>query len=115
MSRSLTSALLTRKKFFCYFHQVIVVGVGHVELACSELGIVGQVNAWSGVQHNVILQRNRCKLVTFIPELSANLVHSINSTHNQHLVKDTHSLGCSHPHCGELTPTRTAPEEEGTD
>lgn len=48
------------------FHQIVVVGVGHVKLAGSELWIVSQVNA-------------------LIPELATNFVDSVNTPNYQHL------------------------------
>ena len=47
-------------------HEVIVVSVGHVELARRELGIVRQVDA-------------------LVSELSPDLVQTIDTTNNQHL------------------------------
>lgn len=64
-----------RKQLFRKGHQVIVVGVGPIELAGGELWVVRQVDA-------------------FVTELLANLEHAIHAAHNQHLQvelrSDTH-------------------------
>ena len=51
---------------FCYCHQIVVVGVRHVEFAGGKFGIVRQIDA-------------------FVTELATNFVDAINATHNQHL------------------------------
>ena len=43
---------LTGDKFLCDGHEVVVVGIGHVELTSGELWVVGQINTcreWSFV------------------------------------------------------------------
>lgn len=56
-----------RKKGLSDIHKVVVVGVGHVRLDGGELWVVCEVNA-------------------FIAELSANLVHAVKTTNDEHLV-----------------------------
>ena len=45
--REVVFCFLTREELFCDLHEVVVVGVGHVELTRCELRIVSQVNTWS--------------------------------------------------------------------
>lgn len=56
-------------------HHVVGIAVGPVELASGELGVVGKIDS-------------------LVSELAANLVHTLETTHNQHLQvqlrRDTH-------------------------
>lgn len=64
-----------RHQIFSHLEQVIVIGVGHVELAGSELGVVSHVD-------------------TFVSELATNLVDALNTSNDELLEEklgsDTH-------------------------
>mmetsp|Transcript_23325 Transcript_23325/g.64452 ORF Transcript_23325/g.64452 Transcript_23325/m.64452 type:complete len:382 (+) Transcript_23325:935-2080(+) len=51
-------------QLLCHVHEVVVVRIGHVELACRELRVVRQVDA-------------------LVPELPANLIHALDAAHHQ--------------------------------
>mmetsp|Transcript_5567 Transcript_5567/g.10498 ORF Transcript_5567/g.10498 Transcript_5567/m.10498 type:complete len:374 (-) Transcript_5567:204-1325(-) len=98
-------------------HEVVVVGVRHVELARGELGVVSQIDA-------------------FVAELTPDLVHPVQSAHHQHLevqlwgdahvqrhvqvvvVRDEglgRGAACNHVHHGRLHLDEALGVQEGAD